>query len=267
MQRSIITFGLILAVLSLTAFTTQTMHKTQNQKFPDISSFFVPVPGTETNRHSFQVPVLMFHYIRPLPPRTDRVGIGLSVTPEHFSRDLDVLMQKGYHTISFAQLADTGAILPSHPIILTFDDGYSDAYNQAFPALLAHHMTGTFYVISGFVGKRGYATWDQLKKMSGSGMEIGAHSVHHYNLSTLSIPEQKEEIEGSVWTIGVVLHIPIKTFAYPSGKYDRDTLKITKEAGIVYAVTTHTGIANNHSNLLELPRLRISDKTDFKKLL
>jgi len=222
--------------------------------------------GPALHKRAFRVPILMYHYIRPMPGPKDKLGQGLTVTPDTFSKQLDILEQKGYQTISFAMLADTGAALPPKPVILSFDDGYQDAYDAAFPALLSHHMTGTFYVISGFVGKPNYATWDELQKMTASGMEIGAHTVNHLNLSSLSYAQQYVQIVHSIQTIDDTLHIHVLSLAYPAGRYNADSIKICRQAGMKFAVTTHLGVATSQYNSMELPRVRISEKTDFEKI-
>ena len=215
---------------------------------------------------NYSVPILMYHYIRPMPGPKDKLGIDLTVTPETFSHQLDILQTKGYHTISFADLANTGSALPLKPIILTFDDGYQDAFDHAFPALMAHHMTATFYIITGFVGKPNYATWDELQKMSGSGMEMGAHTVHHLDLRKLPPAKQTQEIADSIQTIEDTLHVPVQSLAYPAGRYIAETMKITKKTGLPFAVTTHLGVAKNTMNQMQLPRVRINDKTNFEKV-
>ena len=66
----------------------------------------------------------------------------------------------------------TGAPLPSKPVVLTFDDGYSDAFTDAFPLLRKYSFGGSFAIVTGFVGQPGYVNWDQVKQMAGSQMEI-----------------------------------------------------------------------------------------------
>ncbi|HVW66149.1 MAG TPA: polysaccharide deacetylase family protein [Candidatus Peribacteraceae bacterium] len=222
--------------------------------------------GSTLGRRSFRVPILMYHYIRPMPGPRDKLGQGLTVTPETFAKQLDILQRKGYQTISFETLADTGSVLPPKPIIISFDDGYQDAYDAAFPALLKHHFTATFFIISGFVGKPNFATWDELRNMSGSGMDIEAHTVSHLNLSSLSHAQQEHEIKDSIAAIDDALHIHVLALAYPAGRYNADSMKICREAGMKFAVTTHLGVATDKYNTMELPRVRISEKSDFERI-
>ena len=100
------------------------------------------LPPLQPTFTTVQVPILMYHHISDVVPKTT-LGTSLTVTPTAFGKQLDYLKQQGYHTITFNQLFDAlyyGGPLPHHPIILTFDDGYNDAYQFALPILQAHAM-------------------------------------------------------------------------------------------------------------------------------
>lgn len=229
------------------------------------------IPGTVfgesgANTPTFRVPILMYHYIDTLPKRTSPSERDLTVTPATFSKQLDWLQSHGYHTIPFVMLSEP-SILPKNPVVLTFDDGYEDAYANAFPALQSHGMVGTFFIITGDVGKSKYVTWDQIKAMDGAGMEIGAHTVTHPNLKSLDAKKQSEEILGSITELQKNLGMTIKSFAYPLGKYNTTSLGIVRKSGIPFAVTTHHGIAQSGQNPFTLPRLRVKEKTKFEELL
>lgn len=223
-----------------------------------------PIPAGWKQTEEYSVPILMYHYIRSMPPR-DRMGQGLSVSPEQFAKQLDYLIENGYVPITFAQLSQ--GILPPKPVILTFDDGLADAYTAAFPALRQRGLAGTFYVISGFVGQAGSVTWDQLREMQAAGMEIGAHTVTHPDLAIASPAEQQHQIDGSIRAIQETLGQPVITFAYPSGKQTPQAVELLETAGISYSVTTKDGLATDSDNQQLLPRYRITDATDFGALL
>ncbi len=213
---------------------------------------------------AFHVPIAMYHYIRTVP-KNDPRGVSLSVDPRRFDHQLDTYAAKGYQTIGFQDLANSESVLPIKPIILTFDDGYEDAYTEAFPRLVAHGMKGVFYIVTDFVGKPGYVTWDQLREMRNAGMEIAAHTTQHHELSKLSPDNQEYEIKESVKILANALDIRIYSVAYPVGKYSTDTLKIMRTTGVPFAVTTHHGIATSEYHSHELPRVRVNDETDVGK--
>lgn len=207
----------------------------------------------------FQVPILMYHYIR-VAPEGDTLGQNLSVTPSSFDAQLEGLSKNDYVSIKVSDIADPDRKVISQiyaenkkPIALTFDDGYADAYTNALPILKKYQMIGTFYIIRNFVGRSNYMNQSQIDKLAADGMEIGSHSLTHPDLSTLDAAKQRTQIFDSK---GEAV-----SFCYPSGKYDDTTVNLVKEAGYTTAVTTNEGIANQNSNLFKLPRVRVKNIT------
>ena len=104
---------------------------------------------------SVSVPVLMYHYIRVNQNPNDKVGYNLSVTPDNFRAQMDYLATHGYHTVSLDEMGAallSHAQLPSRPIVITFEDGYVDCHDSAFPILQSHNFKAVSFVITGLVG-------------------------------------------------------------------------------------------------------------------
>ena len=174
-------------------------------------------------RRTINIPILMYHHITNVPTH-NILDFSLTVNPIVFSRQLDYLKQRGYHTITFNQLFDFlyyNGPLPSKPIILTFDDGYDDAYNFAYPILQAHGYSGMFFIITGKVGWKGQATWDQLREMLANGMQMGSHTVQHVNIGLtwrVSHTVAQQELQQSKQDLQAQLDIVIQQFCYPTGE-------------------------------------------------
>src|SRR5437588_6006382 len=150
------------------------------------------LPPLQPVSTSVQVPILMYHHISDVVPPTS-LGMSLTVTPTLFGQQLDYLQKRGYHTITFNQLFDAlyyAGPLPSHPIILTFDDGYEDAFHFAFPILKAHGFTGMFHIITGKVGWSAYLNWKQIRTMLKGGMQIGSPTIHPADMGSLVLYSQ-----------------------------------------------------------------------------
>jgi peptidoglycan/xylan/chitin deacetylase (PgdA/CDA1 family) len=92
------------------------------------------------------VTIVMYHYVRDLQRSRFPAIKGLSV--ERFTRQLDYI-QARYTPISVEKLLEALAfgaqILPPNPILLTFDDGYSDHFTNVFPLLDARGIQGCFF--------------------------------------------------------------------------------------------------------------------------
>lgn len=219
------------------------------------------VLGTST-----QVPVLMYHYIRVNPWPTDTVGFNLSVTPYNFARQMDYLLQHGYHTITLDELGANllfGTKLPSKPIVLTFDDGYRDFYTAAFPILKERNMKAVNFVITGFVGLPVYLTWDEILEMKKSGIiTFGAHTVHHPGLTSLPDKSILQEITGSKKELEKYLGYPINWMAYPYGDVNNHVAKLTKSVGYIGAFGTKLGTFESRDTLFTEPRVRVGGGDD-----
>jgi len=213
---------------------------------------------------SATVPVLMYHYIRYADPN-DKVGVGLSVTPWEFSRQMDYLESHGYHTISLDELGANllnDYILPSKPIVITFDDGYRDAYTEAYPILKAHGLKAVEFVITGFVGGASFLTWGEIKQMSDSGVfTFEAHTVDHYALTYLSDARALKEMTDSKNDLKNHLGYPINWIAYPYGNVDARIAKIATKAGFVGGFGTNFGSYLSRSAMFTLPRIRVGEES------
>ena len=237
------------------------------------------LPPMNPPEKAVQVPILMYHHISDVPTRTV-LALSLTVTPTRFSQHLDYLKQRGYHTITFNQLFNAlyfGGPLPQQPIILTFDDGYDDAYKFAFPILKAHGFSGMFYIITGKVGWGGQATWPQLRTMLASGMQIGSHTINHVDMGRLlaAAPgETQKELQQSQAALQKNLGVAIQQFCYPSGEpFRHGTLAEQQQIvallaadGYVGATTDpgQTGIDQNSQAPFVLLRLRVDGRESLQ---
>lgn len=168
------------------------------------------------------VPILMYHHVAPSPP-ADEFEARLTVLTADFEAQLAYLRCAGYTSITVAQLVDAMrgvTALPPHPVILTFDDGYSDAYSEVFPLLRRYGFLGSFAIVTGFVGQGdgAYASWDQLQEMADAGMEMLSHSVSHIDLGTSDDETDRREMIESKAELEARIGRPVRFFVYPSGE-------------------------------------------------
>jgi len=213
-------------------------------------------------RATLEVPILMYHYIRvPPSPRTDIVGYNLSVSPQVFNAQMDWLAAHGYHPITFNDIRrywERVAPLPSKPVIITLDDGYLDLYTTAFPILLSHAFTAVAYIVSGFVGEKGYVTAGEVLQLDRYGIEIAAHTVNHADLASSPAPWLTYQLVASRrWLEQLVGH-PVIDMAYPSGKYNQQVVLGVGRAGYYSATTEQYGIFHSQADRYVWTRVRVA---------
>ncbi len=221
-----------------------------------------PYPTPDGQSRTVRVPILMYHYISAPPPGADRYRRDLSVPPDVFRAQMEYLKAQGYQTIALRDLVyalTRGTPLPPKPIVITFDDGYRDNYENAFPVLRELGFTGTFFVLTGPIDQNNpiYMSWDQLREMRAAGMEIGVHSRDHVELRGRSYEYLVWQILGASQAVERQLGFRPEVFSYPSGLYDRRTVEVLRSAHFWAAVTTRGGITHRTEELLTLKRVRV----------
>lgn len=132
------------------------------------------------------IPVLMYHSIADRP---SRAGDYL-VLPETFYNDMKYLHDRGYSTVTSAEVYDyavNGGSLPEKAVVVTFDDGFLNNMTYALPVLEEFNMCGTVNIVGSYSKKSAeaddpnpnyaYLTPEEICTLAESGrFEIGAHT-------------------------------------------------------------------------------------------
>ena len=202
-------------------------------------------------------PILEYHQITDNPdPRAEIY----SVPPAEFSAQLDYLQENGYTTITLNDYMTArryGKKLPAKPIVLTFDDGYENNYTEMLPILEAHGMTAVVYVITNFLGKPDYMTFEQVQDMQRRGLEIGSHSADHLPLPALSGDFLDNQIRQSKILLEWSGLDPIGSFSFPHGIYNEKIIEMLKSENYLTAVTGEAGLNNFETDPYKLRRIHI----------
>jgi len=183
------------------------------------------------------VPVLCYHRF------ADHCDASLCTPSDLFERQMAYLEKNDYNVISMADFLDfvsyRGSI-PHKAVVITMDDGYSSAYEIAFPILKKHGFTATLFVYTDFVGtSKSAVTWDQLRTMKAAGFEIGSHSLSHCDLTKAKEGESDEaylervrkELLLSKKILDEKLDQSTAYLAFPYGEFNQRILSLCEEAG------------------------------------
>jgi peptidoglycan/xylan/chitin deacetylase (PgdA/CDA1 family) len=219
-----------------------------------------------------RVPILMYHEIADGSQTSSR----LAVSPAAFAAQLAYLRDAGFTSVTAgslsACLADDMGKLPQRLVVLTFDDGYKDFYDEALPMLDQHGFTGTLFMTSGFIAEAGsqqnqarpMLSWSQLAEAAGAGIEIGAHSSTHPQLDQLPEKLLSEELYSSKSRLEDGLGIPVGGLAYPFGYSNAKVRQVAREAGYAYGYAVGNTMATRESDSFALPRLTVQRVTTLE---
>lgn len=223
-------------------------------------------------KKKYEMPVIMYH--RVIKDESEKGVHGTYVTVEQFEEQMKYLKKKGYETVTFKDLLNNRYKQRFDKdkkwIMLTFDDGYKDNYENAFPILKKYQFKGIIYVLDGIE----YNKWDvdnpgnpekrftlmnqdELLEMQNYGIEFGGHTSTHPRLAELSTEQVKSEIINSKSNIEKIIGKELLSFAYPYGSLNEEVKRIPQEAGYKFAVATDSGSIVFSDDLFEIRRIGI----------
>lgn len=202
------------------------------------------------------VAVLNYHQIN------DKEDNALTVKTADFDDQMRYLKENDYQTITPEEMLDAfknNAPLPEKAVVITFDDGYLDNYENAYPILKKYDLKATIFVITDYVSLYpNYVTWDELKEMQGSGIiNLESHTMDHLNLLKVDKNEARLQLSGSKHWLEAHLKKPIKFIAYPEGDYNGEIIDMLKELGYEGAFTVSYALASKDENAYTLSRVPI----------
>jgi len=216
-------------------------------------------------RSVYTVPTLMYHRIASVPH--DRNAL----PKEKFEEQLRYLSQNGFTCLTMEMAYDVYRMHtkpPKKSVLLTFDDGYIDNYNEALPLLQKYQMSAVVFPISNWLGKEN--KWEamgkqttttmsakQLKRWQEAGMEVGAHTMDHPFLTGCSADHLLLECEQSKKHLEKLLATPIHFLCYPYGYFNKSVQQAAKAAGFKAAFAICNNIPLFSINLYTLPRIPI----------
>jgi peptidoglycan/xylan/chitin deacetylase (PgdA/CDA1 family) len=150
----------------------------------------------------------------------------ISTSPDLFRRQIEFLAGCGVPVVALAEVQKVPGSLA-----LTFDDGFRSFFEHGFPILEKHRLPATVFVVSGYCGGR--SLWrsqsssavagpelmgrSELRTLVQSGIEVGAHTVHHPNLSVLPLEQVEQELRDCRAQLEDVVGRAVESFAYPYG--------------------------------------------------
>lgn len=205
------------------------------------------------------VDILMYHSISD-------AGGPTSIAPGDFAAQMRVLADSGVGLISLDDLANR-ADLPVRSCIVTFDDGFQDFAEEAWPILSDLGIPAIVYLPSGCIGRaenwrganspaRPLMGWGTIRDLATQGVQFGSHTVSHPDLDAMAEPELAAELTQSREKIETELGHPIRHFAPPYGRAN-SRVRAVIARHYTTSVGTRLGQVDDTSDLHDLPRIEM----------
>lgn len=210
-----------------------------------------------------KIPIITYHSI-------DESGSVISTAPDVFRQQMKRLSEIGYTVVSLSNLVksltDRKKLSPK-TVALTFDDGFQNFYTTAFPILEQYDFKATVFLVTDYCGKYNdwagnpaklprseLLSWREIRELHGRGIELGAHTRTHPDLTRISAAQAESEAADSKSIIEDKIGGEVKTFAYPYGKFNQ-SVKRAAEKTFSAACSVKLGKARRESDLFALERI------------
>ena len=218
-----------------------------------------------------RISILMYHQVGDFAPMEAHRSTYCHY--KRFAAQMAYLHRFRYSVISLDQ-AVAGLkgerTIPPRAVVLTFDDGYENFYEYAFPVLRRYGFPAMVYLISGMLGRE--SEWfaadgrdtpplmsaERVRQLREEGIDFGSHGVSHVKLAQVNRARMADEVQRSKRDLEEVLDEPVQHFCYPYGSHDREVVEAARVAGYTSAVTCERAAARPGDDLLALPRKAIS---------
>jgi len=242
-----------------------------------------------------QVPILGYH--RVLPEIVEDVNNPIyTVLPEQFEAQMAFLANEGFTSLSlqeFGEMARGARPVSPRAVVITFDDGYADMHAVAWPLARKYGIKLNLFLATGLVGQvgpvvmttNGYRvhtgadkplyfqdhlekfphlwralTWQELREMSESGINLGLHGHSHRNLGYLAWEQVMAEVTVGITAFRRGLGYRPESFAFPYGGFEANTLEIAallQQQGFDLIFTIIKGRARLPAVKMIFPRISI----------
>jgi peptidoglycan/xylan/chitin deacetylase (PgdA/CDA1 family) len=197
------------------------------------------------------------------------------VTASVFREQMRYLAENDYYTPRLSDVLGWGRHpphTPRRPVVLTFDDGYADTFDNALPILEEFGFTAAVFPVLGSAGS--FSWWESdpalraallrpadMRAMEAAGLEFGSHTVTHPRLTLTSDSELTDELTRSREVLASIVSRPLPVLAYPYGDLNERVKRAVRDAGYSAALAVSSGPLELHADPFEIRRQCISNSS------
>ena len=188
---------------------------------------------------------------------------GTSIDADEFAAQMQELKAGGYVVMPLADAVESlrrGSALPPRAVAITLDGGFRSAHEQAVPQLRAARLPFTMFVVPDAIGTSGRISWGELREIRKTGAAIGVQTASSYHMPLADPGKNEAELNRAIARYRDEFGSAPSLFAYPYGSSDQTARSLVARRSFAAAFGQQGGVAHRHSDLLDLPRVMISEQ-------
>lgn len=209
-----------------------------------------------------RVPILMYHGVTD-----DTWGAEeLFISPSDMEAQIKYLVENGYDTITFEDWSHLEDF--DKPVMLTYDDGYLDNYEELFPILRKYNAKATIFAITVSVDKdERTMTSEQAWEMHHSGLvSIQSHTYNHPHLSECTAEELHNQMLWSKLHVARMTGYEPFVICYPYGDSDAEAREIAAQY-YSFGLNMTGGLYTTSSDVFQIPRYYVARNTSLSEFI
>jgi len=185
-----------------------------------------------------------------------------------FRAQMRFLASGNYYTPTMSEVLGWNGRVPRTgrtPVVITFDDGYAETYENALPVLRELGFCAAVFPVLDLSQR--FNSWDSIpalraplltpedmREMEAAGIEFGSHTVTHPHLTRSTDAELADELSRSREILGSIVARPLPVLAYPYGDVDQRVKAAVREAGYSAALAVASGPLELQADPFEIRR-------------
>ena len=206
------------------------------------------------------VDILMYHSIAEAAGPT-------TIAPKLFAAQMDALAQSGLPVLRMDDVPAHLARGKGRAVAITFDDGFRDFAQVAWPVLQRHKFASMVYLPTDCIGDaerwdgaheppRPLMSWNEIRQLADAGVDFGNHTATHPDLAALDEAGIAAELERARARLLQELEQSPRHCAPPYGR-SSDSARRLMARDHQTSVGTRLATAGPTSDLHDLPRLEM----------
>jgi len=217
------------------------------------------------------IPFLMYHELESSGDELCENSAGYRryvISQDEFKNQLAMIESNGWRgwSVSDSLRVMNNEHETEQGVCVTFDDGCATDLLLAAPLLLEKEFNATFYITVNHLGKRGYLTKTDVRKLADLGFEIGSHSMTHTHLSDLRVGDLEVELGESRRELEDITGRRVEHFSCPGGRVNALVAQIARKTGYQSVATSRIGLNTRTTDRFALARLAVKKGTRTETL-